>query len=191
MISPLFDNYRALLVRVEAHLEAIRKRAGSLMVCQKGCDGCCRHITVFSVEACFMASALADLPLERQAAIRERAAGADRDGECPLLWEGACELYAVRPIICRTHGYPLLIEDEEGAFVDCCPLNFTDNMTAAISMALALEPLNRMLVAVHTLFLKESGMTERLPARMTLADALLLSWPLKGKNVDEKGSGNP
>jgi hypothetical protein len=71
-----------------------------------------------------------------------------------------------------------VIEDEEGAFVDCCPLNFSDNMTAAVSMALALEPLNRTLVAVHALFLRESGMEGRLAARMSVAEALLLPWPL-------------
>ncbi|MDY0162375.1 YkgJ family cysteine cluster protein [Desulfobotulus sp.] len=178
MKNPLFDNYRALVVRVEQRLEEIRRQAGPLMVCRKGCHGCCRHITVFSVEACILAEALAGLSEDRRRVIRSRARQADADGECPLLWEGACALYAARPIICRTHGYPLVIEDEEGAFVDCCPLNFSDNMTAAVSMALALEPLNRTLVAVHALFLRESGMEGRLAARMSVAEALLLPWPL-------------
>ncbi|TYT73846.1 YkgJ family cysteine cluster protein [Desulfobotulus mexicanus] len=174
MPEDLFVNYRALVKRVDERLEEIRMQAGSHMVCSKGCDACCRHISVFAVEAFAMAKAMAALGEDEKASIRMRAEKAGPEDPCPLLNDGLCGLYEARPIICRTHGYPLLIQEEEEAFLDCCPLNFSGGLEKALPMSIALEPLNRMLVAVQGMFVKESGM-EGVPERMTIAEVLLLS----------------
>ena len=49
----------------------------------------------------------------------------DNDEICPMLLENHCVIYTARPIICRTHGLPILYHEAERAFVDYCRLNFT------------------------------------------------------------------
>jgi len=47
------------------------------------------------------------------------------DETCPMLLRDRCVIYPVRPIICRTHGLPILYREAGRAFVDYCRLNFT------------------------------------------------------------------
>ncbi|MCW7753561.1 YkgJ family cysteine cluster protein [Desulfobotulus sp. H1] len=177
MWETVFINYRTLVQRVEEKLGEIRSGVGDSMACRKGCDGCCRHISIFMVEACWLVLALEALTGPERSRIRERARHADPEGCCPLLEEGCCVLYAARPLICRTHGYPILVEEGGDAFLDCCPLNFTDNLAEMLPFSLSLDSLNRMLSAVHTLFMKESPMVDRaVPDRMSIAEALLMDW---------------
>ena len=43
---------------------------------------------------------------------------------CVFLVNNECAIYPVRPIICRTHGLPIMYPDRQN--IDACPLNFTD-----------------------------------------------------------------
>ena len=46
---------------------------------------------------------------------------------CQMLdKEGLCGIYDVRPLICRTHGFPILFQEKEQWFADVCSLNFMD-----------------------------------------------------------------
>jgi Fe-S-cluster containining protein len=98
----------------------------------------------------------------------------DPHGECPLLVGDECLLYSFRPVICRTHGFPVLVETEEGKKIDCCPLNFTDGKIPGPDHCLDLERLNATLVAVNRLFVTTVFEEGALPDRIQLADALLL-----------------
>jgi Fe-S-cluster containining protein len=50
-------------------------------------------------------------------------------GQCPFLIDGACSVYSHRPVICRTHGLPLLSMGDEEWELNHCELNFTDGET--------------------------------------------------------------
>lgn len=119
--SDPLDHERADLA---ADLAPLDRRHAERLRCGRGCADCCVDgITVFEVEA------------ER---IRERhgellAAGTPHAaGKCAFLdGEGACRIYADRPYVCRTQGYPLRwIEDPDAdpgvERRDICPLNETD-----------------------------------------------------------------
>lgn len=92
--------------------------------CRRGCSACCIDgLTVYEVEACNIRTHHAALLAEG----KPHPAGA-----CAFLdEEGACRIYAQRPYVCRTQGYPLRwLEDqdeEDGETVvelrDICPLN--------------------------------------------------------------------
>lgn len=75
--------------------------------CQKGCDDCCRALAaeplLSEAEWDLLRSALTP---ELETAIRE-GAGQQRPVICPLLdaHSGACRVYAVRPLACRSYGY--------------------------------------------------------------------------------------
>jgi Fe-S-cluster containining protein len=39
---------------------------------------------------------------------------------------GRCGIYEVRPLVCRTHGLPLVFEEDGRMLRDVCPLNFDE-----------------------------------------------------------------
>ncbi len=169
------DNYRRLVFQIDRRCAEIVAGHGQNMVCRKGCSDCCRHISVFAVEALVLARALARLPRGEIAVIRRRAASAAKEGACPLLADdGACLLYDDRPVICRTHGLPIIFEREGERRVDFCPNNFKGISTLPGDAALFLDRINETLSAVNRLF-TEGFLPEVSPlSRFTVAEALLM-----------------
>lgn len=169
------DNYRDLLARVDNLCRTITGEFAAQLACRPGCAGCCRHISLFPVEAVALAVALGRLPVEQAATIRARAGGASPDGPCPLLANGLCLLYEARPIICRTHGLPLLTALEGKRSVDFCPLNFRGLDSLPGSAVIDLDRLNTTLAAINALFVAEffSGATAG-KERLSIAEALRL-----------------
>jgi Fe-S-cluster containining protein len=175
MFLKSLESYRQLVAKVDRFAAGVSERYAGQLVCCRGCDACCTHIGISAVEALALALAVAALPPEVAAKLRERAEGM-RNGEvCPLLAEGVCLLYAARPIICRTQGLPLLVTEEEGRRVDHCPLNFREIEAISGAAVLDLETLNQALAAINLLCLRE--LADRgidLPERLLLAEALQL-----------------
>ncbi len=166
-------NYRELLLKVDLICRGIEAEFGEHLACRAGCHGCCRHITLFPVEAAALASALDDLPREESDRIRGRARGASPDAPCPLLENGLCLIYAARPIICRTHGLPLLASQQADRTIDFCPLNFRGLGSLPGKAVIDLDRLNTTLAAVNALFVAESH-NDPPPAkeRISIAEAL-------------------
>jgi Fe-S-cluster containining protein len=169
------NNYRILVERVDALGQRIEAEFRAQIACRRGCDACCRHLSLFWVEGVALAQALDDLSEPVAERIRERARRAAADGPCPLLEAGACLLYAARPIICRTHGLPLLAGEGEARRIDYCPENFRDIDTLPAGAVIDLDRLNTTLAAINALFVSEA-FCGRLPdrERLTIAEALLL-----------------
>lgn len=68
-------------------------------------------------------------------------------------------MYERRPVICRTHGLPLIITEEGEEGRDCCPKNFVGRGLDDLPRGdlLDLVHLNTMLVAVNTVFAAQAG----------------------------------
>ena len=175
----MFDNYRQLIAKIDHRANAIQQQWGRHMDCRRGCDSCCRHITVFPVEAAFLAAALKQAPFDRAAGIRESARRAAPDGPCPLLKNGACQLYAARPIICRTQGLPLLVNQHGKTTVDTCPRNFNDVRQLPADIVIDLDRLNHMLTAVNFHFVSAWMSHQTNPERRLIATALTADIPLR------------
>jgi hypothetical protein len=47
------------------------------------------------------------------------------EDECIFLINGLCSIYSSRPVICRTHGLPLLQMGDDDWQLSYCELNFT------------------------------------------------------------------
>ena len=177
-VDSLFENYKNFRNKVDQFLYAAGKVYLGDMVCKKGCASCCRHLTLFPVEAFYIRFALESLPPEHCRMIQERAlAMVDScEGECPLLYAGECLLYGERPLICRTHGFPILTATEEGVIVDHCPLNFTSGRSPDKSHILDIDVLNTTLVTINRLFLKSWTLPAPPLDRIMLAKALGLNF---------------
>lgn len=171
-------NYRDLVARVDALCGRIETEFGSHLACRKGCDACCRHLSLFRVEGVALAEALGNCSAGQAARIRQRARQSTIDGPCPLLHGGVCLLYEARPIICRTHGLPLLVRLNGKPKVDYCPENFRGVESLPTSALINLEVLNSTLATINALFVAEafSGEPPR-EERLSIAEALLLELP--------------
>jgi uncharacterized protein len=174
-IYELLRNYRALQARVDLICQGIENEFSAHLACHAGCDGCCRHISLFPVEAAALAAALDDLPREQAELIRARARGASSAAPCPLLENGRCLLYAARPIICRTHGLPLITLKEGERTIDFCPLNFRDLDSLPGKAVIDLDRLNTTLAAINALYVAEffrivPPAKERIPIAEALTD---------------------
>lgn len=88
------------------------------MKCRKGCSMCCQSFKVLPVEFNTIQKAIAgkDVQVNKKAS----------EGQCKFLVNNSCSIYENRPVICRTHGYPLVrINEETEAYeVSYCELNF-------------------------------------------------------------------
>jgi uncharacterized protein len=171
--ADLLHNYRAFRERVDRICREIEAEFGTHLSCRAGCDSCCRHLSLFPVEAAALATALDDLPPARAERIRNRARRASPEDPCPLLEKGGCLLYAARPLICRTHGLPLLTGHEGAKSVDFCPLNFQGIASLPGKAVIDLDRLNTTLAAINALFVAKAFADTSLEKdRITIADAL-------------------
>lgn len=108
--------------------EKIDELAGSLeklhhnhLSCKMGCDLCCMDYSIFPVEFYSIANAL------KTKDIQVDIPNVNTDNSCVFLKNHKCTIYEERPIICRTHGLPLLYMNEESEWeLSACELNFTE-----------------------------------------------------------------
>lgn len=167
----LLDNYKQLVARVDALCDVISLSLGKQITCSAGCSSCCTSITIFPVEAAAMREALAGLPgQEAREIIRHVSEHADGE-RCPLLFQHNCLLYEARPIICRTHGLPIIYTNNDQRNSDCCPLNMNDTEAISGSQVVDLDKLNTLLAAVNSIYLSQSDSTD-IPERLTIADVI-------------------
>jgi hypothetical protein len=164
MAQDLFTNYRDLIARVEDFSSQLVRAYGEQLGCRHGCNDCCQQdLHLLPVEFSFLLQGCRRLPAARRELIRNRVTGGtDPSGPCVLLHGAGCLFYHSRPIICRTHGLPLLITVDGQERRDCCPKNFVDRPLDQLPRRdlLHLDRLNTILIAVNLLFCSQ---TERDP----------------------------
>jgi uncharacterized protein len=164
MIPQDLSTYRQLLARLDAHSERVSSAWADALSCAEGCSGCClRDLSVFAVEAANIRAWLADNDL---------GSGTSAEG-CALLDErGRCRIYPVRPVVCRTHGLPLAVAQDDGTVTgDVCPLNFDGGEGLAQVPSqdfLSVTTIDTMLAAVDLAFTRSAGLPDG--QRTPLAD---------------------
>ena len=178
------DDLGATLVqlrrRVDAHFDAALARSPHAFRCGEGCDACCHvRIGVFAVEAAPIREALARLTREDpalRARLRAQADDPAHQDRCALLVDGRCAVYEARPLICRSHGLPILAAGpgpgpDAPLQLDHCPLNFTKEPPPRASM-LRLDAVNQPLSMLARLWTATDGAGGSPPddARIALAD---------------------
>ena len=208
-IELVLKNYTQLLKRIDAHIQRVEKEYSDKIVCKKGCDSCCRFLSLFPVEAFALSAAFLRLDKSTQDLVRDILAQTDlarnnqipsdlspsnlypsdldperpvpseleKTEACPLLINKECILYEARPIICRTHGFPIYIEKDGKSLVDFCPKNFKDVTSFSKDALLSLGHLNTLLTAINTQFLKSIEPDTPFPDRIPISQALFMLNP--------------
>jgi len=116
-----FAHYYQLRTEIDALSDSLEKLHSQHLNCKKGCDLCCMAISVFPVEFYAIKAEIDKLSITGLAIPQN-------EEDCRYLVDHHCAIYASRPVICRTHGLPLLYMslDGEDYELSCCELNFTD-----------------------------------------------------------------
>ena len=171
-IDLTLKNYTALVQRVDAHVAQIEKKYAGTIACTKGCDACCKFLSLFPVEAVAISAAFIRLPKDIQAEIVSQLG--KKEDACPILVNRCCALYAARPIICRTHGYPIYMEKDGKTLVDFCPKNFKGITSFPRDALISIEQLNTTLIAVNRLFLDTIETDPPFEDRIPISEAIFI-----------------
>jgi len=120
-IDQHFEKYIKLRTTIDILSEELTIEHLKNMQCKKGCDMCCIDYNIFPIE---FYSILKNLKEKR---IKPVSANLEKKEVCIFLIDHACSIYVQRPIICRTHGLPLLFVNEISEWeLSTCELNFTE-----------------------------------------------------------------
>jgi Fe-S-cluster containining protein len=158
MDSPSLKLYKGLIASIENYEARLYKIYGDYIKCRKGCSSCCILESVFPVEA---------WNIYLNIAVRPELSGSlnENSGECVFLKDDACIIYQSRPLICRSHGFPIFVDGK----VDFCPMNFQNIKSLDSGYILNLEALNQGLASANMLFYRENSIdffnTERVVLR--------------------------
>lgn len=138
-------NDGALVQIVDAALAEAARRAGRWLACRPGCAECCiGPFEISSLDASRLREGLACVDPAVAARILERVHRYQAsDSElCPVLDPDSrtCDLYAWRPIVCRTFGPPVHFRGEALAICELCFEGATPEQIAACEIEVDLEP---------------------------------------------------
>jgi len=152
---------------LDTHCAKVTQRHGEKIRCRAGCTACCRQdLSVTRIEATRILHWLVTHGIPPSDPSRTEndehpffdALSGDLD--CVFLTEGGvCGVYPVRPIICRSHGLPIKLEDGQ---VDTCPLNFVESIDVEYrdipkADLLDLHAMNVRMSLVEILYCKAQG----------------------------------
>lgn len=121
-ISNYTIEYLKLRDEIDSFSKKLEEKHQKYMNCKSGCDLCCMDYSIFPVEFYsileelknrdFTGSVLPEIQDEEN---------------CIFLNDHRCQIYESRPVICRTHGLPLLFANDDGEWeLSACELNFTE-----------------------------------------------------------------
>lgn len=137
----------------------IDKRSGELetvhenhMNCKAGCDLCCIDYSIFPIEFYYIVEQL------KNESIPPTINSEAKTEDCIFLTNHKCNIYDQRPIICRTHGLPLLFMSEDGNWeLSACHLNFTtfDMSEFSEENTYAQDKYNSKLFLINKQFIEE------------------------------------
>ena len=179
------DHYVTIQARVDQQFNALKKRYRRDFACKEGCHQCCTpDLSVSLVEAQKIQSTLQDHKGLRESALELEEDNPHQGRRCSFLTaSGQCLIYQVRPLICRSHGAPVLVPLEgEREALDACELNFLQGMSHLRQGDwIGVETLNTQLSLINILIYKE-----RSGERVTLSPSSILAadtTPMNNKNM--------
>ena len=114
-----FESYRKLRDDIDIQANRLEKIHKEHMECKKGCDSCCIDYSILPIEFFYILNALKKIKIslpDLNPGIKDK---------CTFLSGHSCTIYEHRPIICRTHGLPLIFMNDDNEWeLSACQLNF-------------------------------------------------------------------
>lgn len=120
-IGTYFEKYKSLRTEIDNDSKNLSLEHSKHMKCKKGCDLCCMDYSIFPIE---FYSILNDF---KEKKVNTGSSHTEEENVCVFLINHVCSIYEQRPIICRTHGLPLLYMNDNSEWeLSACELNFTE-----------------------------------------------------------------
>jgi hypothetical protein len=165
-LKQVLDNYATLCRYCDSVFAFLQNRYGRDMACRKGCSACCELHSVCALEAHAIAACLAT---KRPPRLRKK----KNRSRCVLCVNGECIAYQARPVICRTHGMPLLL-DKGKTVASSCRLNFKGRDLFALPGTHVLDTaaITGNLMRLNMAFCMVAGRKDLASRRFTLARVL-------------------
>ncbi len=117
-----FKEYDDIRNETDAVCRDLEKKHRPHLACKKGCDLCCMDYSIFPVEFYAILQGLKTGKFHSDDVYAECD---PNEMSCIFLRNHACTIYNLRPMICRTHGLPLLYANDDGEWeLSTCELNF-------------------------------------------------------------------
>lgn len=146
--------YSLLLKKINLKIRSLEKNHRPYLTCHSGCSSCCKvPRTVLPIEAEYIKNHVKLDSLSYAKVL----ANAENSDNCPFLIDDLCSIYKYRPIICRTHGLPLLyyFEKSHKKAVTHCDLNFIEHGGSfREDDILDMETINSELIQINKLLKK-------------------------------------
>ena len=159
--------YFALRTKIDALCATLHAAQASAQACAPGCADCCGKLLRFSaIEIHAMACEVRAWPTARRAVLLAHLAHyaqEKRRRPCPLLKDSLCLAYESRPLLCRSHGLLLALDEPPGcgAVLSTCPKNYQAPYPAAwAASALSQARLGTLLYHANGLFCRQAGISE-------------------------------
>lgn len=116
-----FATYISLRDEIDLLAHRLQEQHHKHMHCKKACDLCCINFSILPIEFYHIKSQLKKNEIQPTG---EQSS----EEKCVFLQNHLCTIYQHRPIICRTHGLPLLYlnSDTEEWELSACELNFNE-----------------------------------------------------------------
>lgn len=116
--TKILTNFLELRNEIDSKCAKLHQLHESHTQCKNGCDQCCMNFNILPVEFEYILKKIKESKLS--------VSMSDSKKSCVFLKNHSCTIYKYRPIICRTHGLPILNMDKKGDNweLSFCPLNF-------------------------------------------------------------------
>ena len=167
------EEYFKLRARVDGQVKKLEQIHGADITCRPGCSSCCINLTVFPVEFFVIQQELQGTGVSSKDIFFDETASCGFSDKKDL-----CRIYPYRPIICRTHGLPILFLNDSEVKpiwqISCCELNFRGNSRAEFreDQVLDIEEINVDLILINREFISSSKSTCSAADRIPLRDVL-------------------
>ncbi|RIH65507.1 YkgJ family cysteine cluster protein [Mariniphaga sediminis] len=157
LLKKHFLDYFAVRDDVDVTAERLGKEHAPHLQCEKGCDLCCMDFSILPIE---FYAILEELKSNKFDKTKIQSNAPNNKDSCIFLKDHACTIYKSRPLICRTHGLPLLFANDDGEWeLSACELNFTQfNFEKfSVSNTYPQDKFNSRLFLLNRKFISEFG----------------------------------
>jgi uncharacterized protein len=159
-----YEAYFEFIEFADEKTEALVKKHKKYLVCAKKCTECCENTTVLPIEFFSILYGLKQKGIKPELTKQK----------CAFLKNGLCQIYELRPLICRTHGLPLAYgqdDDPLNKTVSFCHLNFVNGEPEFNEKTvLDMDELNIELTNLNEKFIKTFD--GELPERIELTELM-------------------
>ncbi len=102
-----FESYMNLVQKIDILSDKLSLiHNNNILCCEKCCD-CCINLSIFPVEFYAIKQQLISNNINLSEIFF------DANSSCGFLKKALCQIYEFRPIICRTHGLPIVFYNED------------------------------------------------------------------------------